>query len=250
MLSVDIEWLDYENPENKKLIDTWAGIRDADGHRVVPFSRVIQLVKPEYAIELLSKIYSPKEEAQSVRYELAHRRLASGKFSVLDILNTDQEYYKEQIKTTIEVSAILRKTLNQEGARPNLVLVGTRLRNSDKIFKGKHRFDDCVFKLIEFIASDIPEFGSSAAKTDGSRWRYFSYLEKLYELSFELFVSFQKEATKLQEVNTQRQGGFLNDIRHSSEQHRLAKQLLNFRADMSIHYSAIIKQDLILTTGS
>ena len=248
MLLVNIEWLSDRfgrDADNKKIYDCWRGDYVDGGFRAVPFHRIIGIIDPKYALELLSGIYEPKQKALTARYELVHRRLDTGRFSALGYLSTDQEHFSKYIEVSREASTYIKHLLIGKCSRSDLTSKRKKLQETKRPSSNAHRFDSHLITLLDLILSDSPEFGYTITPSGrhGLSER-FSFLELLYEASFEVYVSFQKEKLNFQEKNTRNPNGFFNAIRHSNEEHRLRQELLSFRASMWKHFSDIIEQDL------
>lgn len=245
---MNIEWLSDRygrDADNKKIYDCWRGDYIDGRLRAVPFHRVIGLIDPKYALELLSKIYEPKQEALAARYELVHRRLDTGRFSALGYSSTDPEHFSKFLEISREASTCIKHLLIGKCSRSYLKSKRKKLQEAKTPPSNVHRFDGHLMTLLDLILSDSPELGYTI--TPPGRLglsEQFSFLELLYEAAFEVYVSFQKEKLNFQEKSSRNPNGFFNAIRHSNEEHRLRQELLSFRASMWKHFSDIIEQDL------
>lgn len=171
MLYVKIGTPDDANPKDKKIanyelqkiINSWDGARDLSGCPVVPVYKIVGLVGTQYLIYTMDDIWEPREEAIATRYALAHRRVGPGKFSLLEILNSDQSYFRDQIGLAREAENILRNLANGHGSRSELTRLHGRILHAPPIDKIKYRFEKYLADCFDIILSDIPELGHKKA---------------------------------------------------------------------------------------
>jgi hypothetical protein len=257
MLYINIEWLyhPYRDADNKKIYDCWSGdyIDRPAGRlesrlRAVPFPRVIGLIKTRYAIELLSKISEPKSEVLAVRYKIAHLRLYAGRYSVMKYLNTDPTHFRVHINLCNATADCLRRIISEKGCRAELRRLADELSDLEGR-PSKYKFEGRLFGLFRHILFDSPEFTNRSIQDGFMSSTSGSYLEKLYEKSFEVYVEYQKEQVKFEEENTRNPNGFINGFLYVKEQDRLRQKLLDFRARLEHHHAEIIEEELTEATS-
>lgn len=181
MLKVNIEFL--TDDKHRALWDAWDEdyIYSEGGRRrrrrALLLKKAIELVDPKTAIELSDKA-EPIKERLALRYYLTNRRLKKGKYSILELLNWDSNYFSPYYEIVSAVSDLLsirekdpsnKNTLNYVGDELDNLIQKSSAKKRYGPWPPKDRFEEQLGETLKWIVKEPFAFGSPIVETPNYR---------------------------------------------------------------------------------